>query len=60
MTGDCFSAGLLAITGKLKGGRAINAAALNRLRPYQQAAAQAILESVFEGKGMTFSVEIAR
>ena len=34
--------------------------ALNRLRPYQREVASAVLESVFRGKGLTFSVEIAR
>ena len=33
---------------------------INRLRPYQQETALAILDSVFNGKGLTFSVEIAR
>ncbi|MBI4303311.1 MAG: hypothetical protein HY665_03100 [Chloroflexi bacterium] len=33
---------------------------MNRLRPYQQEVAQAILDSVFGRKGLTFSVEIAR
>jgi hypothetical protein len=33
---------------------------INRLRPYQREVALAILDSVFEGKGLTFSVEIAR
>jgi hypothetical protein len=33
---------------------------LNRLRPYQREAASAILDSVFKGKGLTFSVEMAR
>ncbi|OGO30064.1 MAG: hypothetical protein A2Z29_06545 [Chloroflexi bacterium RBG_16_56_11] len=31
-----------------------------RLRPYQREAANAILDSVFGGKGLTFSIEIAR
>ena len=31
-----------------------------RLRPYQREVAAAILDSVFGGKGLTFSVEIAR
>src|SRR4030043_590036 len=31
-----------------------------RLRPYQREVAQAILDSVFGRKGLTFSVEIAR
>ena len=30
------------------------------LRPYQLEAARAILESVYNKKGMTFSIEIAR
>jgi hypothetical protein len=30
------------------------------LRPYQQEVARAILDSVFQGKGLTFSLEIAR
>jgi len=33
---------------------------LNQLRPYQREAAMAVLDSVFGGKGLTFSVEIAR
>jgi hypothetical protein len=33
---------------------------LNRLRPYQQEVAVAVLDSVFGKKGLTFSVEIAR
>ena len=33
---------------------------INRLRPYQQEVALAILNSVFGRKGFTFSVEIAR
>ncbi len=33
---------------------------INRLRPYQQEVAIAILDSVFGKKGLTFSVEIAR
>jgi hypothetical protein len=33
---------------------------INRLRPYQQEVARAILSSVFGRKGLTFSVEIAR
>lgn len=33
---------------------------INRLRPYQREAALAILDSVFCGRGLTFSVEIAR
>jgi hypothetical protein len=33
---------------------------INRLRPYQREVASAILESVFSGKGLTFSVEMAR
>src|SRR5512136_111730 len=33
---------------------------INPLRPYQQEVARAILDSVFGGKGLTFSVEIAR
>ncbi|MCK5577027.1 MAG: hypothetical protein KAI14_01810, partial [Dehalococcoidales bacterium] len=33
---------------------------INRLRPYQQEVALAILDSVFNRKGLTFSVEIAR
>ena len=31
-----------------------------RLRPYQREVALAVLDSVFGGKGLTFSVEIAR
>ena len=33
---------------------------INRLRPYQQEVASAILDSVFGKKGLTFSVEMAR
>jgi hypothetical protein len=33
---------------------------LRRLRPYQREIALAVLDSVFGGKGLTFSVEIAR
>jgi hypothetical protein len=33
---------------------------LNKLRPYQREVASAILDSVFKGKGLTFSVEMAR
>jgi hypothetical protein len=33
---------------------------VNQLRPYQKEVAAAILDSVFRGKGLTFSVEIAR
>ncbi|MDO8687322.1 MAG: hypothetical protein Q7K41_01900, partial [Dehalococcoidales bacterium] len=33
---------------------------MNRLRPYQQEVALAVLDSVFSRKGLTFSVEIAR
>jgi len=33
---------------------------LNKLRPYQQEVALAILNSIFEKRGLTFSVEIAR
>ncbi len=33
---------------------------INQLRPYQREVAAAILDSVFEKKGLTFSVEIAR
>ena len=33
---------------------------INRLRPYQQEVALAVLDSVFGRKGFTFSVEIAR
>jgi hypothetical protein len=33
---------------------------INKLRPYQKEVAMAILSSVFGGKGLTFSVEIAR
>ncbi|MFC1931485.1 hypothetical protein ACFLXJ_04735 [Chloroflexota bacterium] len=40
--------------------RLINTPAINRLRPYQQEVALAILDSVFGRKGLTFSVEIAR
>jgi hypothetical protein len=33
---------------------------ISRLRPYQREVATAVLDSVFGGKGLTFSVEIAR
>jgi len=33
---------------------------INRLRPYQREVARAVLESVLGGKGLTFSVEVAR
>ena len=33
---------------------------INKLRPYQREIALAVLDSVFNGKGLTFSVEIAR
>jgi phage terminase large subunit-like protein len=33
---------------------------INRLRPYQKEIAAAILDSVFQHRGITFSVEIAR
>jgi len=33
---------------------------INRLYPYQQEVALAILDSIFNGRGLTFSVEIAR
>ncbi len=33
---------------------------INQLRPYQREVALAILDSIFGGKGLTFSVEIAR
>ncbi len=33
---------------------------INRLRPYQREVAQAVLDSIFNGKGLTFTVEIAR
>ena len=32
---------------------------LNRLRPYQQEVAKAVLDSVFGKQGLTFSVEMA-
>jgi hypothetical protein len=38
----------------------MSANALNKLRPYQQEVASAILDSVFNRKGLTFSVEMAR
>ncbi len=40
--------------------RFVNGLHLNRLRPYQREVALAILDSVFNKKGLTFSVEIAR
>jgi len=39
---------------------ALEPPSINRLRPYQQEVALAILDSVFNRKGLTFSVEIAR
>jgi len=33
---------------------------LNKLRPYQREAASAVLDSALKGKGLTFSVEMAR
>jgi hypothetical protein len=33
---------------------------INRLRPYQQEIALAVLDSIFNRRGLTFSVEIAR
>ena len=33
---------------------------MNTLRPYQQDVAMAINDSAYNGKGLTFSVEIAR
>jgi hypothetical protein len=33
---------------------------INHLRPYQQEVFNAVIESVLQGKGLTFSVEIAR
>ncbi len=33
---------------------------INRLRPYQRELALAILDCVFQGRGLTFSVEMAR
>src|SRR3990172_492693 len=33
---------------------------MNILRPYQKEVAQAVLDSVYGGKGLTFCVEIAR
>ena len=33
---------------------------INRLRPYQREVALAVLDSVFNRKGLTFTVEIAR
>ena len=33
---------------------------MNKLRPYQRGVAKAVISSVFEKKGFTFSVEIAR
>ncbi len=41
-------------------GAGFSEAKINRLRPYQREVAQAILNSVFGRKGLTFSVEIAR
>jgi len=40
--------------------RTISTPGIHRLRPYQREAALAILDSVFGGKGLTFSVEMAR
>jgi hypothetical protein len=44
----------------LKNGLAEEGLAARRLRPYQREVALAVLASVFGGKGLTFSVEIAR
>ena len=38
----------------------INNPQLHTLRPYQREVAQAVLDSVFNRRGLTFSVEIAR
>ena len=35
-------------------------ASISRLRPYQREVALAVLDSVFHGRGLTFSVEMAR
>ena len=40
--------------------RLINNRSINSLRPYQREVAQAIINSVFGRKGLTFSVEMAR
>jgi len=39
---------------------ALELSSINKLRPYQQEVALAILDSVFRKRGLTFSVEIAR
>lgn len=39
---------------------ALELPSINRLRPYQQEVALAVLDSVFHGRGLTFSVEMAR
>jgi hypothetical protein len=44
----------------LENGSADEGLKARRLHPYQREAARAILDSVFGGKGLTFSVEIAR
>jgi hypothetical protein len=42
------------------GNNVMSISSINRLRPYQQEVASAILDSVFKRKGLTFSVEMAR
>ena len=39
---------------------ALELPSINRLRPYQREVALAVLDSVFHGRGLTFSVEMAR
>ena len=41
-------------------GKEAGGSSINRLRPYQREVAAAVLDSVLGGKGLTFSVEIAR
>jgi hypothetical protein len=38
----------------------VESTVIKSLRPYQREVAQAVLDSVFNGRGLTFSVEIAR
>ncbi len=51
---------VLALARFLRNAMAKGEAASHQLRPYQREVALAILDSVFGGKGLTFSVEIAR
>ncbi len=60
MRDSTFGARLLKKEKGIQGVRLINNSQINRLRPYQQEIALAVLDSVFGRKGLTFSVEIAR